>query len=317
MVIGLLSSQPVFAEETICQSCHPDKVEGRYRHEPAVSGECAVCHQMPDPQNHQRRKASSKLTATGAQLCYGCHDNLAVKQHVHTPVARGDCPACHDPHRSSNPALLKATGAQLCLLCHKRNYTKKHVHAPVAAGQCLSCHDPHQSDNRFHLKKHGSALCLLCHRKGLHEGVSMHAPMADGGCLRCHQPHDSDNRKLLIKPFPEEFYLPYQNEHYALCYQCHSSQLVLDDQTLSSTDFRDGDRNLHNLHVNRPDYGRSCKTCHDPHTSSQAMLIKKNVPGYGKWKIPIVYTKSTSGGTCVVGCHKTKSYDRLEPVNAN
>jgi hypothetical protein len=47
------------------------------------------------------------------------------------------------------------------------------------------------------------------------------------------------------------------------------------------------------------------------------MLIRKKISGYGKWKIPVAYKKSTDGGTCVVGCHKTKSYDRNQPIINN
>ena len=34
-------------------------------------------------------------------------------------------------------------------------------------------------------------------------------------------------------------------------------------QESTITSFRDGQRNLHVVHVNRDDKGRTCKTCHD------------------------------------------------------
>lgn len=305
----------VAADAPDCQSCHPDKVEGRFVHAPAHTGDCLACHKLAAGKSHPRDRGSCRPVASGAKLCYLCHDNKADKRHVHGPVATGDCVSCHDPHKSANPRQLKALGAQLCLMCHESNYNLKYVHAPVVTGNCLGCHDPHQSDSRMHLKKYGVALCLLCHKQSLVEGESVHAPVAEGDCLVCHRPHDAANRKLLTGYFPEEFALPYADGNFALCFGCHNSLLATDERTISLTSFRNGDRNLHAVHINKPDLGRSCKTCHDPHAAGQQRLVRSRVPGYGKWKIPISYTMTATGGTCVVGCHKTRSYDRQEPVS--
>ena len=32
------------------------------------------------------------------------------------------------------------------------------------------------------------------------------------------------------------------------------------------------------------------------------------------WMLPIKYTQTKNGGSCVVGCHKPKGYDRINPV---
>jgi predicted CXXCH cytochrome family protein len=315
MTASLTPLPRVCAEELACQNCHPDKVEGRYVHAPAQAGECLTCHLLAAGKSHPRDKSSFPLKTEVARLCDGCHESKTNKRYVHTPVAAGECLACHDPHRSSNPRQLKAQGAQLCLLCHQKKYKGKRIHAPVATGNCLGCHDPHQSDNRYQLKKYGADLCLLCHKKTLREGESVHGPVADGDCVVCHDPHASGFRKLLKKNFPEELTLPYNERNYALCFDCHSNQMAAEERTVSQTNFRNGDRNLHTVHINKPDYGRSCKTCHDPHAAGQARLIRRLVPGYGKWKIPISYTKTATGGSCMVGCHKTKAYDRLETIN--
>jgi hypothetical protein len=31
---------------------------------------------------------------------------------------------------------------------------------------------------------------------------------------------------------------------------------------------------------------------------------------FGKWNIPMRWVESAGGGTCYVGCHRPKSYDR-------
>jgi len=65
---------------------------------------------------------------------------------------------------------------------------------------------------------------------------------------------------------------------------------------------------------NKGDRGRSCKACHDPHKAEQPRLVMPEVPGFGTWSIPMFFTVTSNGGTCVVGCHKPKTYDRIEPV---
>jgi predicted CXXCH cytochrome family protein len=207
-----------------------------------------------------------------------------------------------------------------CLKCHDVMRRDKFVHNPVADGECVSCHQPvagkkHPGEKgAVTLIAQGARLCFGCHDPDIVEGESVHPPVAAGDCLGCHQPHGSRFPKLLKREFPEEFYLPYSPDNFALCFECHSREMVEDRRTDTLTGFRNGDRNLHYLHVNRLDKGRSCKVCHEPHASSQAKLIKVKVSGFGKWEIPIIYTRKATGGTCVVGCHKPRSYDRVRPA---
>ncbi len=115
------------------------------------------------------------------------------------------------------------------------------------------------------------------------------------------------------KYFPKEFYKPYATESYAICFDCHNKDIALDKVTTKLTNFRNGDVNMHFLHVNK-EKGRSCKACHEVHAGSQEKHIRKEVPFGGSWKLPINFTKASNGGTCVVGCHKPKTYDRVSPV---
>ncbi len=105
--------------------------------------------------------------------------------------------------------------------------------------------------------------------------------------------------------------MPYDTDNYAICFQCHNKDLALDENTTTLTDFRDGDVNMHFLHVNKDKKGRSCKACHQVHASSQAKHIRESVP-FGKisWELPVTFTKLENGGSCVVGCHSPKEYNR-------
>ena len=75
--------------------------------------------------------------------------------------------------------------------------------------------------------------------------------------------------------------------------------------------FRNGERNLHFLHVNR-EKGRSCRACHDEHASNQPKHIRESVP-FGRWTMHTQYTKTETGGGCTTGCHRPYSYDRDNP----
>jgi predicted CXXCH cytochrome family protein len=203
--------------------------------------------------------------------------------------------------------------------CHARMAKEKHLHGPVASGDCTTCHQPtgkaHPAEKgAFKLADTGAKLCFSCHDSANFIGKTIHEPVRAGACTSCHDPHGSDFPHLLANNYPDELYLPYQPENYAFCFDCHGADLAKDRRTDTLTSFRNGDRNLHYTHVNNPVKGRSCRVCHHPHASSQAKLINEKVASFGKWDIPINFTKTDTGGSCMVGCHKPLSYDRLKPV---
>lgn len=296
--------------------CHPHKAEKTFIHVPVKSGECESCHK-PSGQKHPKfKKEAFLLTDKGkAGLCGECHERKDTKKHVHPPVASGDCADCHDPHQSDNNYQLKGAGSALCYTCHEKiKFERAFPHQPVAEGKCLSCHDPHQSGHKFMLKADGANLCMTCHDKAAFSGKSVHAPVASGDCAACHAPHGTKYSHLLKSAVPDEMYQSFDKANFALCFGCHANTLADSQRTDSETNFRNGIDNLHFLHVNKVEKGRSCKVCHDPHAASQLRLISSKIPGFGRWRIPIRYTKTEVGGTCVVGCHKPKSYDRINPV---
>ena len=321
LFIGLLclgdraeANRPPGVPDGCVTRCHRSKALQDVVHGPVKSDECLLCHVPTGKGEHAKQPGVFRMAAEGAQLCAICHESKSTRKVVHAPVAAGDCRVCHDVHQSPFRVLLKAEGSALCLQCHKDVSTHRHTHGPVAAGECLSCHDAHQSDYRALLKGAGGGLCFGCHDKKLASGVSIHGPVGKGVCSACHTPHGSDYPKILRGSFPEVFYLPYSRDNYTLCFGCHTNEIAQDKRTDTLTGFRNGDANLHYLHVNRPDKGRSCKTCHDPHAAEQPRLIKRQIPHFGNWSIPIGFTKTATGGTCVAGCHKPKSYDRLRTV---
>ena len=302
------------AEPFKCSACHKELIRGKVAHKPVAAGQCLKCHrQLSD--NHPLGKESMGFIVPKAGLCGVCHGALLQKKFLHKPVGKGECTSCHLAHSSDNKALLMDPTPALCFRCHpKERFTGSHTHPPVANGECLACHDPHQSDGKSLLRKPGSELCFSCHDAKLAVGKSLHKPVAQGECVLCHAPHGSSYRKILKADLPTELYRPFSAEAFPLCFSCHDPELAQAVKTEKATKFRNGERNLHAVHVNKPGKGRSCKMCHNPHASVQDRLITPKAPGFGTWEIPIRFQATETGGGCSVGCHKTFRYDRVKAV---
>lgn len=302
----------------LCYGCHSDaRSKMQHVHGPVADGDCNVCH------NPHASPNEFMLMESGDDLCFLCHEIVQEEMNrpnSHPPVEDA-CSNCHDAHGSPNEKMLNKVENVLCFDCHEE--TQQHVetavvkHKPVEAGNCTDCHMPHGSDHAKLLQTTAKQLCFSCHEdigKLVSESQYRHGPVQEDDCYACHVPHGSPNPKILAKFFPAKFYNPYKEENYALCFECHNKNIALDEFTTTLTDFRNGNRNLHYLHVHKSKKGRSCKACHEVHASNQARHIRTEVP-YGKmWSYPIKYTETEGGGTCVVGCHKPKDYDRIEPV---
>ncbi len=106
--------------------------------------------------------------------------------------------------------------------------------------------------------------------------------------------------------------MPYTDTAYALCFTCHDRDLLRYPDTSFATGFRDGERNLHFLHVNNAQKGRSCALCHELHGGTNDVLIAESVT-FGSWQLPLKFVKSDNGGSCAPGCHRPAVYDRKNP----
>jgi predicted CXXCH cytochrome family protein len=314
-----------------CDACHRDVVgQKKHLHGPVAAGACGGCHA---PHTSDLPKL---LIATGRDLCVTCHKEMDEQLHdakvVHKPV-RDDCMQCHDPHGSDYPMQVRKPTLDLCVSCHaevrKAVADAPHKHSVVTSGAaCLSCHTPHGGDLANLLRKKQVEVCLSCHDKTittdqgrtiasqagvLDPQMVKHGPIRDGDCGGCHNAHGGANTHLLAKPYPGTFYAKFDVQRYGLCFGCHDSQLVLTARTDSLTGFRNGQTNLHYVHVNRPDRGRTCVACHETHVSRYPMHIRASVP-FGQWDMPINYTPTATGGSCAPGCHRTLAYDRVQPA---
>ncbi|MFQ6605352.1 MAG: cytochrome c3 family protein [Fidelibacterota bacterium] len=315
----------------VCNDCHEvGQEEHEYTHGPVAVGACDVCHS-----GHDNTKGYLLRYDEVNSTCYECHEtkkeeitNFAFQ---HDPVEES-CSNCHSPHSSEAKFQLIDPAPDLCFGCHDEIQEgiegDTTVHKAVEKDKtCMNCHNPHGSSVNKNLKSESFDLCLSCHNKNpdrkkgglanmkrlLDRNEDWHGPIRDKDCTGCHQPHSSANFRLLKHRYPASFYERFDVENYALCYQCHPAENVFDQNTAVLTNFRDGDRNLHYLHINR-EKGRTCRACHETHASQKPYHIREGVP-FGKWLLPINFTPSDKGGSCAPGCHSEKTYRRDRQSN--
>lgn len=308
---------------SLCFNCHDKTIfTKKVQHGPVAVGDCIACHN-PHAADVEQLLIAPK---SDGQVCFQCHadrrDSFNLKQ-VHAPV-KEDCGLCHDPHSSNYKMQLIKEQNTLCKDCHlkkspelfKQIANAKFKHAPVAAGECAKCHRPHSSNYKPLLDDTMEKLCFQCHAElgeEVEDSKYRHGPVKTGDCTACHNKiHGSTYVKLLGRAFPMNFYDSYSESKYDLCFGCHNKDIAKKKTTDKLTNFRDGKYNLHFLHVNRKK-GRTCTSCHGAHASTQAKHIREEVP-FGSWSYPIQFTKTKNGGTCVVGCHAPKTYDRAKPI---
>src|SRR5881628_1948203 len=75
--------------------CHANIKLSKVLHGPVGSNHCDACHELADAAAHH-----FTLTREKEQVCTYCHEFRVAKMLpvVHTPVKRGECVGCHDPH---------------------------------------------------------------------------------------------------------------------------------------------------------------------------------------------------------------------------
>jgi predicted CXXCH cytochrome family protein len=316
----------VNTDSPLCLKCHErERFKGSYNHGPFAFGACVACH---DPHGGSEPRM---LRVSGRQLCLTCHKDMGVRYtnagFRHKALASG-CTDCHSPHASEQRYELKAPVTVLCSRCHEKTYrdqeTAKVKHSPVTeAPSCPNCHNPHLSQTDHLLNSEESDTCLKCHDKpikiGQYELERMgqllaanprhHGPIQSKQCSGCHNPHGSSNFRLLTEKYPKETYTPFEKSKYDLCFRCHESTLVTEERTATLTGFRDGERNLHFVHVNRVPRGRKCSLCHEAHASTLPKHISRTVR-FGEWDLPLGFNITETGGSCAPGCHASKKYER-------
>jgi len=116
-----------------------------YTHEPYATESCLECH--PNPSQMQ-------LSRDDSSVCLKCHAEIPDQYAImHGAVIGNACLWCHDPHISTNAALLREPAPALCIQCHgdeaKTGPSSAHVSAET---ECLSCHAGHGGNDAYFLR---------------------------------------------------------------------------------------------------------------------------------------------------------------------
>jgi len=325
-VLGVAPVDSRFDKSCTTAECHPmpSVPDGAIDHAPFLEQWCDRCH--------TDHSASGKglLSAPEPQVCLACHAQVETREGALAhPAGGGDCTQCHDPHRSPVRHLLRNDDLLMgCVGCHAqdlaREREKPHHHSYFdPEKECGSCHYAHANSADHHLRPDVGETCLTCHdmaiqvqgRKLENVGAELrasrvlHKPAVDGQCQACHTPHGSVQPSLLKDDYPAGDYQRYERANYALCWQCHDPALAETASTRTATRFRDGDTNLHFVHVARIGKGRACHLCHTPHAAERSHLLRETMR-FGAWNGTFDYRQTPEGGSCATACHRLKQYER-------
>jgi len=267
----------------------------------------------------------------GTKTCISCHGNLTEKKNKHTTTTNKGCEDCHKTsgipmEHAKGTIVLQNNMPELCLSCHDKTKailsSSANVHSIIKDKKsCMNCHSPHSSDEKNLLIANKKELCLSCHSKPITTSTrtiadigafeknsrSIHPPFKKCSAS-CHNPHGSSNYKMLNSAFTPNTYLAVNPDSFALCWVCHDPEMISSAQTTTATNFRNGDKNLHYVHVHG-EKGRTCVMCHNPHASSNEHIIRDRV-GFGKWEFKMNYSSDENGGSCAPGCHVERKYTR-------
>jgi len=318
----------------LCIRCHADVEK-----DPAHAGKASstTASASPSPSASQPAPALPAVLSSSAVApasAPAAAASLAALASVHDPFKR-DCLQCHDQHASREDKLLKNNVPGLCTSCHsdiaQKTQNASVPHSPVLSDRaCLNCHVPHVSGETRLLKAGGQmTLCLDCHNKPIVKpdgskiesvatmmatGQHLHGALDNGSCAQCHDVHGGTHAALLVRNYTKSFYQQFDADAYALCFGCHKQELATERLTTTATNFRNGDVNLHYVHVTGPgEAGRSCRVCHATHSAANEKQIRQTTP-YGQWDLPLTYAQTATGGSCGAGCHRARGYDRAAPV---
>jgi DmsE family decaheme c-type cytochrome len=223
----------------------------------------------------------------GSNACRTCHSDVWFNFHRNPhfqsiasgkePPEKTGCEGCHGPAKAHVEArggkttipnafslMAPAKALDTCLGCHGKDFTRanirrsQHTLNDVA---CTSCHSIHRSATpKFLLAKQQKELCFGCHQTARAQFQMPFKHRVNEGvvqCSDCHNPHGTPPPSWSMGQRPRMAEHTVTNEE--ACLKCHS------------------DKRGPFVYEHAPVRVEGCETCHMPHGSMNAKLLKRPV----------------------------------------
>ena len=296
-----------------CNACHQGHGASRSPMLPKPQAEvCLSCHESDAARNKavlqgvlSEKARPQALSSALAQPYVHPLDENAFSRYEADVVT---CTSCHSPHRGMARAKVEAAVSRT---------PSRSPRSPIRAEfeLCQDCHgrgaglkrEPDEVGGRLDPRSRSYHPVKAPVRE---RAPSLRSELSDKaiGCTDCHGnsapdgaqgPHGSSVRSLLKAEYVAVDGIEESEKSYALCYQCHEREKVLDSQHFPE----------HRRHV--VDLKASCATCHDAHGSIEnRALVRIGERGAGTLVGPsastgeLAFVSSSPGsGSCYVTCH--------------
>jgi DmsE family decaheme c-type cytochrome len=219
---------------------------------------CKTCH--ADIWNSFYRNPHYKSIASGKEApentgCESCHGS--GKEHVE---ARGGAEFIPNAFSRMGPTQVLDT----CLRCHSQTLSRANIRRSEHTQEevvCTNCHSIHKSTTpKFLLVKKQSELCYTCHANVRAQFSMPFKHRVNEGfmqCTDCHNPHGSNAPTWRMADRPHNTEQAQANEE--PCLKCHI------------------DKRGPFVFEHAPVRIDGCETCHNPHGSVNAKLLKRPV----------------------------------------
>jgi len=321
--------------DNACQNCHtPHAITG---------GPRLLCHQNEEDNCspcHNGNVAGKNVMAASNQFSsHRVQDTTLVHDPVEPAiidVRHVECADCHDPHATQSARVSGDTPANV----RGVNLAGVEVNPAVATFQiCLRCHGdspnqppartPRQHDQanmRLKIQPNNPSFHPIA-GPGQNPNVpSLISPLTEQsiiGCTDCHNsnsaasaggagpegPHGSSFDPILVRNYSTLDNGPESAGNYALCYQCHSRDSILKDDSFKK----------HDKHIR--DEETPCNACHDPHGISATQGNAANNSHLINFDTSIVFPNDNgslrfvdtglNSGSCDLLCHG-KDHDNTD-----
>ncbi len=223
----------------------------------------------------------------GSNACKTCHANIwmnfyknphfkSIASGKESPEHTG-CEGCHGPAQSHIAAhggkntiprafslMTPDQALETCLGCHAKDLSRANIrHSPHTLNgvACTSCHSIHHSPTpKYLLAKQQNEMCYGCHTQVRAQFSMPHKHRVDEGfmqCTDCHNPHGSFDATWSMGQRPRMMQqAPGTDEP---CLKCHI------------------DKRGPFVFEHAPVRVEGCETCHSPHGSMNAKLLRRPV----------------------------------------